>query len=949
MSYTAIAGIIPQYDQTSYYLKFYEPGTSNPISMAINALGAGGTLLAKAQLDVDGFPTTDGSTLFIPFIDQAYDAFLFPTATEADANDTINAFRVANNITTPTPSLPVADLVADYGAKGDATYQYEVSGVVTVLSGTDDTQALLDAMSDFASGTIGALTVPDGNFWIDSSQIDTPTGTTIIGAGSEATKFIMSTTTPNLNLFVGFYQGSRVSNLSFSGLGFIGSKVDDNTIGGTCLFTFGATNVYANDLACEGSKGLAWLGEDNVVGGHLFGTKDVFMSNLRVTDCKLFSVYVRGNETPDGSALAINDTNNINIDGLIVKGSNVGFVCAEGRPRNIKLNNYDCQFTDNVLQIEVSDDVKVTNFHISNATSVWNTDAPAPFKLQWQISGSSDVILDTGYIDAQLQAFAFGTNDIGCDNVLFNNITTGEFFRVVTINVQPGADVNKGLFNNWSFTNGVASGTGTSFFQSDTADQAPANTEIAYWRDWKWSNWTWNDTVSNPIVSVACMGTLTIDDKCVFNGKPPRALNATNITFDATVRANGDPTSSIQFRAIDGLDASEPKVLRLNGNYQIEGEVKDIGFDEVHDNGSYDVRNASPQCRTSDAIEFNDSGAVFTGFTGNFPILSDGVGTYKALNIEQLPLLSESLTRINVYAGNSINRTALTDLDFAGEGGLIWVKNRDTTDKHILMDTERGTALSLSSDSTAADAAAANHVTAFNSDGFDLGTDATVNATGSDYVAWQFLKSAGFMDIVPYVGDGIAGRTVAIGLAGGAAVHGMSITKRLDVGGVWFVQHKDVPATQYMVLQDTNAVQASSAIWNDIAATATTLTLGNNSDINANLGEYISYNFAHAPENGIYCGSYVGDGGSSQSNKIVTGFAVDFFMTKASSATGNWFTVDDRRVSGADDGLLEANTTDAELANDYVEFESDGISFNASTLNQIGVTYVFMAIKMGVV
>ena len=97
MVYAPIAGIVPQYsEQPSYWLKFYIPSTSTPISMSIDEDGT--TTFAKVQLDIDGFTTTDGETLFIPFLDQSYDAFLFPTEVEADANDTANAKRIAQDI-----------------------------------------------------------------------------------------------------------------------------------------------------------------------------------------------------------------------------------------------------------------------------------------------------------------------------------------------------------------------------------------------------------------------------------------------------------------------------------------------------------------------------------------------------------------------------------------------------------------------------------------------------------------------------------------------------------------------------------------------------------------------------------------------------------------------------------------------------------------------------------
>jgi len=72
MAYSPVSGIIPQYeDQRAWWLKFYQTGTTTPISMSVDSTGT--TLLAKAQLDINGFPTTDGTTLFIPHLDQVYD------------------------------------------------------------------------------------------------------------------------------------------------------------------------------------------------------------------------------------------------------------------------------------------------------------------------------------------------------------------------------------------------------------------------------------------------------------------------------------------------------------------------------------------------------------------------------------------------------------------------------------------------------------------------------------------------------------------------------------------------------------------------------------------------------------------------------------------------------------------------------------------------------------
>ena len=95
-AYVPISFIAIQYDQIGFWLKFYANVTTTPISMATDSTG--GTLLAKAQVDDFGFLTTDGATRFIPFLSQSYSAYLFPTEAEADANNTTNAIRVANNI-----------------------------------------------------------------------------------------------------------------------------------------------------------------------------------------------------------------------------------------------------------------------------------------------------------------------------------------------------------------------------------------------------------------------------------------------------------------------------------------------------------------------------------------------------------------------------------------------------------------------------------------------------------------------------------------------------------------------------------------------------------------------------------------------------------------------------------------------------------------------------------
>ncbi len=112
MAYSPIAFIAPNYRSfNNYWLKAYEPGTTTPKSMALDSAGA--VTVAKLQLNADGFLESAGGALVIPYIDNAYDLWLFPTEAEADANDTSNADRVANDITGAKSSL-INDLSQSY-------------------------------------------------------------------------------------------------------------------------------------------------------------------------------------------------------------------------------------------------------------------------------------------------------------------------------------------------------------------------------------------------------------------------------------------------------------------------------------------------------------------------------------------------------------------------------------------------------------------------------------------------------------------------------------------------------------------------------------------------------------------------------------------------------------------------------------------------------------------
>ena len=210
----------------------------------------------------------------------------------------------------------------------------------------------------------------------------------------------------------------------------------------------------------------------------------------------------------------------------------------------------------------------------------------------------------------------------------------------------------------------------------------------------------------------------------------------------------------------------------------------------------------------------------------------------------------DELFNTYTYRGNATARTINTGIDISKNGGLVWLKNRDTNDyNHNLFDTVRGPTKLLNSNATTINTTNANTLTSFNNNGFSIGNDVQVNNNNEDQIAWTFSKRKGFFDIVKYTGDGVSGRTVPHGLG---CIPGSIIIKSLDNAYSWFTYHGAVdiyggaPWTKYLMLNHPNAVTNASWFMYDTAPTATEFTVGHSGNVNAAGSEYVAYIFAGA-------------------------------------------------------------------------------------------------------
>jgi len=294
------------------------------------------------------------------------------------------------------------------------------------------------------------------------------------------------------------------------------------------------------------------------------------------------------------------------------------------------------------------------------------------------------------------------------------------------------------------------------------------------------------------------------------------------------------------------------------------------------------------------------------------------------------------------YTGNGSTQTINNGVDLAGKGGLVWTRVRDRTDDHEFIDTVRGRAFSL--ESNTADAQATSSVgtslIAFNSNGYSLGTNgsANVNENGAPFISWTFRRAPKFFDVVTYTGNGASNRALSHQLN---ADVGMVMAKATSTTGDWWVFHRS--ATGDLVLNTTAAQTASKA--NIPSATPSTFTV--NGSANTNGVQYVAYLFAHDPsaEGIIQCGSFTTDG-NGVSTLVNLGWEPQYVLIKRTTAANDWQIFDTMRGFGMP--TYNAKTLYPNIANaegdPSVGAEPNPQGFKANGL-LASSTYIYLAIR----
>jgi len=327
-----------------------------------------------------------------------------------------------------------------------------------------------------------------------------------------------------------------------------------------------------------------------------------------------------------------------------------------------------------------------------------------------------------------------------------------------------------------------------------------------------------------------------------------------------------------------------------------------------------------------------------------------------------------------LYTGNA-GTQSITGVGFQPD--LTWIKVRNYDNPHNLIDSVRGATKALNSNDSTVEETRSSGLTAWTTDGFNIGNDAQINDTSSyNYVSWNWkagttgsgtstgsgtgkaysysVNTTSGFSIVKYIGNGTAGHTIPHHL-GIAPTY--TIVKALGNTESWQVISSGLATDKFIQLDSNNAEisQGSYNMFNSTRPSSTVVTLGNQNHTNQDGTNYIMYNFCNV-DGFSKSGSYNGNG-NADGTFVYTGFKPAFVMVKKTDSTGYWVIQDNKRTSTSgtnpNDKWIYPNGNDAEYdASSYpIDLLSNGfkIRHTGNYQNTANVKYIYMAFGQSLV
>jgi hypothetical protein len=347
---------------------------------------------------------------------------------------------------------------------------------------------------------------------------------------------------------------------------------------------------------------------------------------------------------------------------------------------------------------------------------------------------------------------------------------------------------------------------------------------------------------------------------------------------------------------------------------------------------------------------------------GQRPFAYTAPSGFKALNTQNLPTPTIGATTATqagkyfnpvLYTGTGSSRS-VTGVGFQPD--FTWIKDRTSAEWHRLYDAVRGATKELYSNTTNAEGTDANGLSAFNSDGFSVGTLNAVNKSADAFVAWNWRANgagvtntagsitstvsanttSGF-SVVRWTQPGSGTYTIGHGLGAAPA---MIFMKPLATGN-WTVYHQSLGFTQYGKLNSADGFVADSNVWVAAPTSSVFSQLVNY----GTGGTSIAYLFAEVPGYSRAF-SYTGNG-SADGPFVFTSMRPKYVLLKRTDTTGNWIVWDTVRntfnVMGEElyPNLSNAGSTatDLDILSNGFKLRNTTADFNASGGSYVGFAF----------
>ena len=310
-----------------------------------------------------------------------------------------------------------------------------------------------------------------------------------------------------------------------------------------------------------------------------------------------------------------------------------------------------------------------------------------------------------------------------------------------------------------------------------------------------------------------------------------------------------------------------------------------------------------------------------------------------------------------LYTGNGGTLVVTNDGNSDLQPDWVWTKKRSDTSNHALVDSSRGATKQMYSNLTAVEETVSG-VTAFNTDGFTLGSNGTANLNGATFVGWQWKANGGTTSTNT---DGDINSTVQVNSDAGFSIvtdspsnntarsigHGLGKTPTFIIRRArtrvenWRVLFDGFGTTGGINLDSDGTYNSSTTLFTGV--TSTTFGVGTDFSVNGNYN-YITYCFTDV-QGYSKSGKYVGNG-STNGPFVYTGFKPAWVIIKANSNYKYWNIFDNKRnpFNGVDKRLAPA-LSNAEDTVSSIEFLSNGFKIRNSgtTLNENNTNIAYFA------